>query len=188
MVESHSGRPVGADFGEEPAAPKGPAPQVCGEFHDKERLDEALSRLEGSAFQRADLTVQYLSQEQAQGPESAEEAPTRHDDVRNLRQLGAGLATAASAMAAAGAVVATGGAALPAVAAAATAGGATLAAAEAIGVSLAPHGDTPMHQAAEDASRGVILMVHAETPEKRAAAEATLRACGATRVWECVRA
>jgi hypothetical protein len=156
------------------------APQVCGEFHDQTKLDEALSRLEGSLFQRADLSVRVPGQEDKRS-ESGRETPVREDDARNLRTLGTSTAAAATAMAAAGLVVATGGAALPAVAAAAAAGGATAAAGEAAGAVIAPDGQTPQHQATD--AGGSVLMVHADTPEKQARAEEILRACGATRVW-----
>ena len=161
----------------------GDAPQVCGEFHDKSKLDEALSRLEGSLFQRADLSVRVPELPDGAAYAPGEE-PLREDDVRNLRQLGIGIGTYAAAALAAGVTVATGGAALPALAAAAAAGGATIAAGEAVGVAAAPHGDSPTHQAAEESPSGVILMVHADTSEKQAKAEELLRACGATRVWQ----
>ncbi|RYI86065.1 MAG: hypothetical protein EON47_22765, partial [Acetobacteraceae bacterium] len=79
--------------------------QVCGEFHDQKQLDEALSRLEGSLFQRADLSVRKPGQED-RASQSSEENPVREDDARNLRQLGVGTAAAATAMAAAGVVIA----------------------------------------------------------------------------------
>ena len=168
--------------GQEDGAQHSDAPQVCGEFHDKKKLDEALSRLEGSLFQRADLSVRLP--ERPDGASYApDEEPLREDDVRNLRQLGIGIGTYAVAALAAGVTVATGGAALPAVAAAAAAGGATIAAGEAVGTAAAPNGETAQHQAAEDSPSGVVLMVHADTPEKQAKAEETLRICGATRVW-----
>ncbi|MBR0646086.1 hypothetical protein, partial [Plastoroseomonas hellenica] len=102
-------RPLGAGAGQEPAAPSATAPQICGEFHDKEQLDTALSRLEGSHFQRADLSVRYAGHAEPGRPDSTAEEPMRGDEARNLRQLGAGVATAAAAMAAAGGVVASGG-------------------------------------------------------------------------------
>jgi hypothetical protein len=166
--------------GQEPDDAPSKAPQVCGEFHDKAKLDEALSRLEGSAFQRADLSVRIPGRED-DSTNSVQEEPMREDEARNLRTLGTSAAAAGLAMGAAGVVIATGGAALPAAAAAAAAGGATIAAGEAAGAAAAPDGSTEQHQAAEQS--GVVLMAHAETPEKQAKAEEILRACGATRVW-----
>ncbi len=154
--------------------------QVCGEFHDQQKLDDALSRLEGSMFQRADLSVRAKDDKDT-ASYSDQETPVREDDARNLRQLGVGATSAATAMAAAGVVVATGGAALPAVAAAAAAGGATAAAGEAIGQAAAPGGVTEQQHSAE--AGGAVLMVHAATPERQAKAEELLNACGAIRVW-----
>lgn len=150
------------------------AAQVCGEFSGGAKLDEAMSRLEGSAFQRADLSTQRPG-------EPHQDNVMREDDVRNLRTLGTSTA-AAMAMAAAGIVVATGGAALPAVAAAVAAGGAAGVAGTVIGQVATPGGQDSAHQAA-DGSGGVVLMVHAASPEKQAKAEEILRDCGATRIW-----
>ena len=176
-IEANSAAWTGREEGtDRPAA----MAQVCGEFHDKEKLEEALSRLEGGAFQRADLSVRMPGRPDDSVSPSREN-PMREDEARNLRTLGTSLAAAGVAMGAAGAVVATGGAALPAAAAAAAAGGATLAAGEAVGQAAAPGGETDQQRAAE--VTGVVLMVHAAWPEKRARAEALLRECGATRVW-----
>jgi hypothetical protein len=153
---------------------------VCGVFTDKDRLQEALSRLEGSIFQRADLSVRIPGRAD-DASYTNQETPVREDDVRNLRQLGVGLSTAVAAMAAAGITIATGGAALPAVVAAAAAGGVTAGAGEAIGQAAAPRGESEQQEAAD--AGGVILMVHAPSADRQAKAEELLRACGATRVW-----
>lgn len=154
--------------------------QVCGEFHDQAKLDEALSRLEGSLFQRADLSVRTPGQEDHKS-QSSDENPVREDDARNLRQLGVGTAAAATAMAAAGVVIATGGAALPAIAAAAASGGATAVMGEAAGAAATPDGVTSDDKTI--GAGGSVLMVNANTPEKLAKAEELLNACGASRVW-----
>jgi hypothetical protein len=148
--------------------------QVCGAFTDQDKLDEAMSRLEGSAFQRADLSTQQPGQ-------AHQDNVMREDDARSLRTLGTSTAAAVAALAAAGVVVATGGAALPAMVAAAVAGGTAGAAGTVIGQVAAPGAQDSAHQAAEGG--GVVLLVHAASPEKRAKAEEVLRACGATRVW-----
>ncbi len=158
----------------------GDTTQVCGEFHSQDRLDEAMSRLEGSLFQRADLSLRRPGQEDS-STDSNKEHPTRQDDVQNVRQLAVGMGGFVAAAAAAGAVVATGGAALPAVGAAAAALGATQLAGEAVGQSAAPEAKIEVHQAADQG--GVVLMAHADTPEKQAKAEELMQACGATRVW-----
>jgi hypothetical protein len=179
-IEVKSDEWTGTKSGE-PDAPPPDAPQVCGEFHSQDRLDEAMSRLEGSLFQRADLSLRRPGQENS-APDAGSETPTRQDDVQNLRQLGVGIGSFVAGAAAAGAVVATGGAALPAVGAAAAAAGATAVAGEAVGQGAAPEAKDENQRAADEG--GVILMVHADTPEKQAKAEEMLRACGATKVWK----
>ncbi len=149
--------------------------QVCGEFHDKDKLNEAMSRLEGSDFQRADLSLGVPG-------EGHQDNLLREDDTRTLRTLGTSMAATVAALAAAGVVVATGGVALAAMAAAAAAGGATAVAGEAVAGAAAPQGETVAQRAAGQVA-GVVLMVHAASPEKRAKAAMTLQACGATRVW-----
>lgn len=169
--------------GQEPDDTRTAAPQVCGEFHDKARLDQAMTVLQGSMFQRADLSVRVPGREDDRSY-SGQETPVQEEDARNLRTLGTALGTAGVALGTAAAVVASGGAALPAGAAAAAAvaaGGGTMAASEGLGQVIAPHGKTAQDQAAEHG--GVVLMVHAATPDRIARAEEVMRACGATRVW-----
>jgi hypothetical protein len=167
--------------GAEPGAPGADAPQVCGEFHSQDKLDEAMSRLEGSLFQRADLSLRKPGEADST-PDAGKEMPARKDDVQNLRQLAVGVGSYVAGAAAAGAVLATGGAALPAVGAAAAAVGAAAGAGEVAGQSVAPEGKNEMNRAADEGS--VVLMVHADTPEKQAKAEELLQACGATKVWK----
>jgi hypothetical protein len=157
------------------------APHVCGLFHSKDGMQDALSRLEGSLFQRADLSVR-IPGEAEHGHYASEEDPVREDDTRSLRQLGVGLGAYAAAALAAGVTVATGGAALPAVAAAAAAGGAAAVAGEAVGQAAAPNAETEQQQAAESPD-GVIVMVSANTEERSSRAEEILHEAGATRVW-----
>ena len=106
-IEVKSDEWTGTKSGE-PDTPSSNAPQVCGEFHSQDRLDEAMSRLEGSLFQRADLSLRRPGQEDS-APDSNKEHPTRQDDVQNVRQLAVGMGGFVAAAAAAGAVVATGG-------------------------------------------------------------------------------
>ncbi len=112
-IEVKSDQWTGTPSGEGAASSSSHAPQVCGEFHSRDRLDEAMSKLEGSLFQRADLSLRRVGQGDST-PDAAEETPAREDDVQNVRQLAVGMGGFVGAAAAAGAVVATGGAALPA--------------------------------------------------------------------------
>lgn len=164
--------------GQEPAAAPDTAPHVFGEFDNPEKLQDAMSRLEGSDFQRADLSLRMPGKPDT---DASGEEPVREDDTRNLRQLGVGIGAYVAAAAAAGVVVATGGAALPAVAAAAAAGGGAVAAGEAVGQAAAPGGQTAAEQATT--AGGATLMVSAATPEKQTKAEEVLHAAGAVRVW-----
>jgi hypothetical protein len=179
-IEVKSDQWTGTPSGEGAASSSSNAPQVCGEFHSRDRLDEAMSKLEGSLFQRADLSLRRPGQEDST-PDASKETPARQDDVQNVRQLAVGMGGFVAAAAAAGAVVATGGAALPAVGAAAAALGATQAAGEVVGQAAAPEAQAEVLQAADQG--GVVLMVHADTPERQAKAEEMMRACGATKVW-----
>jgi len=164
--------------GDAPAKPR--APQVCGEFHGKERMEEAVMRLAGSIFDRSQISIRVPGHED-EASYSSRETPVQEDDARNLRTLGTSTAAAGLGMAAAGAVIATGGAALPAVAAAAAAGGATIAAGEAAGSAATSGGETDQQHAADE--RGVIVMVSADTPERQAKAEEIMRDAGAAKVW-----
>jgi hypothetical protein len=165
--------------GQEPARPA--APQVCGEFHGKEAMEEAIMRLGGSIFDRSQISVRVPGREDPQSY-SSRETPVQEDDARNLRTLGTSTAAAGLGMAAAGAVIASGGAALPAVAAAVAAGGATVAAGEVAGAAATTDGETAQEHAAEHGA-GVIVMVSADTPERQTQAEEILREAGAVRVW-----
>lgn len=157
------------------------APQVCGEFQDAETLQTALSKLEGSLFQRADLTVRNRDQEGGAPVGGGEGEAVREDDTRNLRQLGVGVGAYVAGAAAAGLVLATGGAALPAVAAAAAASGGAAVVGEGVGQAAAPGGESAGSRSAEGA--GVVLAVIADTAEKQGRAEALLQENGAIRVW-----
>ena len=175
-IEANSAAWTGSDDAARPAAP-----QVCGEFHGKEAMEEAIMRLTGSVFDRSQISVRVPGREDP-STYSSRENPVQEDDTRNLRTLATGTAAAGLGMAAAGVVIATGGAALPAVAAAAAAGGATIAAGELAGSTATTAGETEQQHAAEHGP-GVILMVSAETEERQAKAEEILRGAGAVRVW-----
>lgn len=145
-------------------------PGVSAEFADKAAAEAAFSKLEGSAFQRAEITLRMPGDEGG-------ETVAREDDAQNLRQLGSGLTAAAAGLAAAGVVIATGGAALPAVIAAGVASGGTVAATQAAGRAAGPTED-------DDATAGnPVLTVTTSTADKQARAEAVLRECGALKVW-----
>jgi hypothetical protein len=150
-------------------------------FASSGQMQDAVSRLSISGFDRADLSLP--SPGVIQGAETTEEGtkPASTDtDAQQARTLGASTAAAAAAMAAAGITVATGGAAAPAVAAAVVAGGA------AGGAVFAGHHTGDIVEQAERDDRAesgeLVLAVRATTKAKRAEAEAILCAVGATNI------
>jgi hypothetical protein len=151
--------------------------QVRATFADADKMQDAVGRLSTSGFDRAEMSLPAAPE--ASGTLAAESKPASTEaDARQARTLGASLAGAAGALAAAGVTIASGGAAAPAVVAAVAAGGA------AGGGAFAVHGaaDTS-EQDARDAraeAGDLILTVRTRTPAKQSEAEAILRAAGAT--------
>ena len=155
--------------------------EVRATFASPDQMQDAVSRLSVSGFDRADLSLPSRGLiEGTETPEAGSKPAATEADARQARTLGASTGAAAPALAAAGITVATGGAAAPAVAAAAVAGGA------AGGSVFAVHGaadrmeqtDREAHAAGGD----LILAVRAPTEAKRAEAEAILRAAGASNI------
>jgi hypothetical protein len=155
--------------------------EVRATFASPDQMQDAVSRLSVSGFDRADLSLPSRGLiEGTETPEAGSKPAATEADARQARTLGASTAATAAALAAAGITVATGGAAAPAVAAAAVAGGA------AGGSVFAVHGaadrmeqtDREAHAAGGD----LILAVRAPTEAKRAEAEAILRAAGASNI------
>ncbi|WP_428540761.1 hypothetical protein [Rhodopila sp.] len=148
-------------------------------FASPDQMQDAVSKLSMSGFDRADLSLPSPGLlDGTETPESGTKAASTGSDAQQARTLGASLAGTAAALAAAGVTVATGGAAAPAVAAAVVAGGA------AGGSVFAVHGAANKKEQAERdtkaASGDLVLAVRAATDAKRAEAEAILRAAGAT--------
>jgi hypothetical protein len=157
---------------------EGIVPEVQGMFTSDAALQEAIARLTGAGFDRADFRMPAAPRRPGEATkEEAETPPISEADARQARTLHTSTAASVGALAAAGATVATGGAAALA-AAAAVAGG--------VGAGLLTKAatDTSSELEHEDrdaaAKKGeLVLGVRAETPERRAQAEALLRAAGA---------
>jgi hypothetical protein len=155
--------------------------EVRATFASSDQMQDAISRLSLSGFDRADLSLPSPGLVHGtETPETGTKPASTEADARQARTLGASTAAAAAALAAAGITIATGGAAAPAVAAAVVAGGA------AGGSVFAIHG-TSDHMEQEDrdnraASGNLVLAVRATTDTKRAEAEAILRTAGATNI------
>jgi hypothetical protein len=154
-------------------------------FAHPDQMQDAVSKLSLSGFDRADLSLpSHGVIEGTETPEAGSKPASTEADSRQARTLGASTAAAAAAMAAAGVTIATGGAALPAVAAAVAAGGAAGGGVFAV---------TDAAKSAEQSDRDdraehgeLVLAVRTPTEAKRSEADAILRAAGATHI-ESVR-
>ena len=151
--------------------------QVRATFASSDQMQDAISKLNLSGFDRADLSV--LSDE-SPAAAVAPESPSTEEDARQVRTLGASTAASVGAMAAAGITVATGGAAIPVIAAAVLAGGA------AGGVAFAAQGAanqaTQQGREQQAAAGNLVLSVRAATPGKQADAQTILRTAGGTHI------
>ncbi len=148
-------------------------PVVWGEFADDAARDAAAARLQGEGTARNGHTTdpdRPLDQPD-EDPEGA--------DLRNRRQLGVGVAMAASAMGAAGLVVASGGALLPAVVAAAAAGTGAGVAGEAVAAAVTEEPETALRLPPSDAP---LIGLRAPDEATQSAAQTRLRELGAIRV------
>jgi len=153
--------------------------QVRASFASADRMQDAVGKLSISGFDRANIS--RPSAGPADSSLAVESQPAFTEaDARQSRTLGASIAGAAGALAAAGVTVATGGAAAPAVAAAVVAGGA------AGGATFAVHGASNQVEQDERDARAadgdLILTVVTPDSAKQAQAEAILREAGATKI------
>jgi len=164
---------------ENDSPPIGVMHEVRATFSDPQAMQHAVSRLERSGFDRADLSLPEVAQSEAT-PETGAKPVDTDEDARQARTLHTSGAAAAVGMAAAGIVVATGGAAAPAIAAAVLGGGAAGGLAYAL-TSVSNEGEQ-LDREQKAASGALILSVRARDPAKRAEAEAILREAGGTSV------
>jgi len=155
--------------------------QVQGTFATPAQMQDAVSRLSMSGFDRADLSLP--SERLVEGketPEAGTKPADTEEDARQSRTLGASTAASVAALAAAGVTVATGGAAAPALAAAALAGGV------AGGAVFAGHDVANRVEQLDRDERAetghLVLAVRTPTEVKRSEAEAILRSAGAIEI------
>ena len=144
-------------------------------FATPEQMQDAVTRLTMSGFDRADISLPE------EGSDTRRAAPaSTEEDARQIRTLGASTAATVGALAAAGITVATGGAAAPVIAAAVLAGGA------AGGATFAATGaaNSAEQESREHRSRTgtLVLTVRAVTAERQSSAENILREAGASQV------
>jgi hypothetical protein len=163
------------------ADPIGTLHEVRATFATPAQMQDAVSRLSISGFDRADLSLPSPGLVQgAETPESGTKPVSTDVDAQQARTLGASTAAAVAAIAAAGITVATGGAAAPAVAAAAVAGGAV--GGSVFAARRAADGVEQDDRDNRAATGDLVLAVRTPTIEKRSEAEAVLRAAGATSI------
>ena len=162
---------------DEEGPPIGTLHEVCATFGDPDAMQDAVSRLETSGFDRADLSLpEATPPAERVTPEAGAKPVDTEEDARQARTLHSSGAAAAVGMAAAGVVIASGGAAAPAVAAAVVGGGV------AGGIAYASNEDEQRDRERKAARGALILSVRAPSAEKRAEAEAILRAAGAAEI------
>lgn len=159
--------------------PIGELHEVRAVFRSPEAMQDAVSQLEVSGFDRADLSLPEVAPPAARAtPESGAKEVDTEEDARQARTLHTSGAAAAVGMAAAGVIIATGGAAAPAIAAAVVGGG--LAGGAAYALSSASNQSEQEDRELKAAAGILVLSVRAPTREKREEAETILRAAGAT--------
>jgi hypothetical protein len=152
-------------------------------FADAGQMQDAVSRLSLSGFDRSDISI--VTPELARGETTSEadaKPASTEEDARQARTLGASTAATVAALAAVGVTVATGGAAAPAIAAAVVAGGAAGGSVFAVQRSVS---QSEQHDRDAQAEAGdLILAVRAVTDPKRSEAVGIMKAVGATKVEE----
>jgi hypothetical protein len=155
--------------------------EVRATFLSSDQMQDAVSKLSMSGFDRADLSLP--SPGLIEGTETSEagtKPASTETDAQQGRVLGASTAGAVAAMAAAGITIASGGAAAPAIAAAVMAGGA------AGGTLFAAHRTADVVEQADRDDRAnsgdLVLAVRTATEAKRLDAETILRAAGAINI------
>lgn len=168
--------------------------EAVGLFHDPERLNAAVSELQGSGFDRAEISLlaregildgqlakEYADTHDAEeDPDAPRQAVVGETDVRQARTLGTSMAAVIAAFAALGITIFSGGAAAAALAAAAAAGGGVGAVGYAIGQRAGRGKEDHFREQIERG--GVLLWVRARDPEHERRAGDILSRNGATDV------
>jgi hypothetical protein len=158
---------------------------IIGEIHEvratfatPDLMQNAITQLEMSGFDRADLSLpEVIPPEEFATPVAGARPADTEEDARQARTL---QTSAIAAMAAGGAVIATGGAVAPAIAAAVVGGGMFGTAAYAI--SSATNSEEQEDRERRAATGTLVLSVRTPNEAKRGDAEVILRSAGATSV------
>jgi hypothetical protein len=155
--------------------------EVRASFATPDLMQNAITQLEMSGFDRADLSLPEVNPpEEFATPEAGARPADTEEDARQARTLQTSAAAAIAAMAAGGAVIATGGAVAPAIAAAVVGGGMFGTAAYAI--SSATNSEEQEDRERKAATGTLVLSVRTPNEAKRGDAEVILRSSGATSV------
>ena len=157
---------------------------VWGEFADEAARDQARRALRLGGARDEDAPPQPARPAHGEGTTPPLDTPDenpREADLRNQRQLGVGVAMAATSMAAAGLVIASGGALAPAVGAAVAAGAGTGALGQAVAAAITP--DKSPEEAHVAPTDGPLIGIRAPDEAARHRAEAVLREHGAKRIF-----
>jgi hypothetical protein len=164
--------------------------EVVGAFHSPEALEEAITELASSGWDKSEMSL--LAQEgifqpgipahghdmhrAADEPELPRSPVVEDEDVRQGRTLATSLAAVIAAFAASGATILTGGGALAAMIGAAAAGGGAAAAVNTIGRWIS---GSRSHFLREQVDQGgILLWVKVETADQERRAAETLRRHG----------
>lgn len=146
-------------------------------FQDEDKLFEAVNELEGSGFDRADISLLGRdslfdskpkrdvddTHEAMESPSTPRDAVVSDTDIRQGRTLATGLVGAAAGMGAAGVAVLTGGAALTALAAAAAVGVGSGAIVNAVGRQAGKSEEDFLREQVERG--GIVMWVRTPDPE-----------------------
>lgn len=177
---------------------RGTIREAVGLFQDEDKLFEAISELEGSGFDRADISLlardslfdsalerEYDDTHDAMDSPRAPREPVVTDtDIRQGRTLATGMVGAAAGMGAAGVAILTGGAALAALAAAAAVGIGSGAVVNAIGRQAGQSEEGFLREQIERG--GIVIWVRTPdaTAEKNARAILSRHCADAVRIHE----
>ena len=164
------------------------AAPAMGEIHElwatfatPDLMQNAVTQLEMSGFDRADLSLpEVRPPEEFATPEAGAKPADTEEDARQTRTLQASAAAAIAAMAAGDAVIATGGAVAPAIAAAVVGGG--MFGSAAFAISSATNSEEQEDREHKAATGTLVLSVRVPNETKRSEAEAILRSLGATSI------
>ena len=169
-----------------------PTLEIVGTLPSAEALEEAISALTSSGWDRSELSllgqhsllgeepIEAEAREIADDPGADHQAVVSDTDVRQGRTLAAGMAGVVAAFVASGATVLTGGTALAAVVGAAVAGGGAAAVVEGIAGVAGKGRDDFMDEQLKQG--GILLWAVLRTPEEEAKAREILTRHGATDV------